>query len=186
VPDVLASTAADLAGFGWRRGQPWLQEVRVPPNLPWQQADLAIRHPRSYWVRLGVEARSGHLPADSLPAALLLPMGRGGPAFLAYPNFDVFTQWNKSLVYATTAAYFATRLQGAPPILRGDGGAGGLSVAQTRELQRGLARRGFNVGKIDGVLGEQTRAAVRQLQLKYGMPADAYPTPALLSRLRGG
>jgi lytic murein transglycosylase len=186
VPDVLASTAADLAGFGWRRGQPWLQEVRVPPNLPWQQADLAIRHPRSYWVRLGVEARSGHLPADSLPAALLLPMGRGGPAFLAYPNFDVFTQWNKSLVYATTAAYFATRLQGAPPILRGDGGAGGLSVAQTRELQRALAHRGFNIGKVDGVLGEQTRAAVRQLQLKYGMPADAYPTPALLSRLRGG
>ncbi|HVV92301.1 MAG TPA: lytic murein transglycosylase [Hyphomicrobiales bacterium] len=186
VPDVLASTAADLAGFGWRRGQPWLQEVRVPPNLPWQQADLAIRHPRSYWVRLGVEARSGRLPADGLPAALLLPMGRGGPAFLAYPNFDVFTQWNKSLVYATTAAYFATRLEGAPAVLRGDGGAGGLSVAQTRELQAALARRGVAVGKIDGVLGEQTRAAVRQLQIKYGMPADGYPTPALLARVRGG
>jgi lytic murein transglycosylase len=186
VPDVLASTANDLASFGWRRGQPWLQEVRVPAPLPWQEADLTIRHPRSYWVRLGVTARGGRLPADGLEASLLLPMGRGGPAFLAYPNFAVFTQWNKSLVYATTAAYFATRLNGAPPIARGDGGAGGLSVAQTRELQTALARRGFSVGKIDGVLGEQTRVAVRAMQIKYGLPADAYPTPALLSRLRGG
>jgi hypothetical protein len=137
-------------------------------------------------VRHGVEARTGRLPADGLPAALLLPMGRGGPAFLAYPNFNVFTQWNKSLVYATTAAYFATRLDGAPQVLRGDGGAGGLSVAETRELQRALARRGFSVGKIDGVLGEQTRAAVRQMQIKYGMPADSYPTEALLGRLRAG
>jgi lytic murein transglycosylase len=183
VPDVLASTANDLASFGWRRGEPWLQEVVVPPNLPWQEADLTITHPASWWAVRGVRAREGHI-AGGLPASLLLPMGRNGPAFLAYPNFRVFTKWNKSLVYATTAAYFATRLAGAPAVLHGHVGRG-LSMSQMRELQHILARRGYNVGQIDGVLGEQTREAVRAEQLKLGLPADSWPTTELLARLGG-
>src|SRR6267142_5521004 len=75
----------------WKRGQPWLQEVHVPAKLPWDQADLAIQHPRSQWAQWGVTYPGGRaLPADTLPASLLLPMGRYGPAFLAYDNFQAY------------------------------------------------------------------------------------------------
>jgi lytic murein transglycosylase len=186
-PDALASAANYLDGLGWQHGQPWLEEVRVPAEMDWSQADVTIKKPRAYWAKVGVTYPGGRpLPADNLPAALLLPMGRDGPAFLAYPNFDVYLQWNQSLVYSTTAAYYATRLAGAPALSRGNGPIEPFSQAQAKELQQILAKRGFDVGKIDGVIGEATRQAVRQMQIKYGMPADGYPTPELLDRLRGG
>ena len=184
VPDVLATTGKFIASLGWQAGQPWLQEVSVPARLPWDQADLAIQHPRAQWAKWGVKARGGGaLKADGLPASLILPMGRKGPAFLAYPNFRVYLEWNQSLVYTTTAGYFATRLAGAPKVSLGDPEPG-LSVDQTKQLQQRLAARGYNVGKIDGVIGAGTRAAVKAVQLQLGMPADSWPTPDLLARLR--
>jgi lytic murein transglycosylase len=182
--DALASAANYMAKLGWKRGQPWLQEVRVPASMPWEQADAEIDHPRSQWVKWGVHAAGGQLPADGLLASLILPMGRNGPAFLGYPNFKIYTEWNHSLIYATTAAYLATRLAGAPRVDPGRGEVDGLSFAETRELQQILARRGYDVGKVDGITGAQTRAAVRDVQKKIGLPADSYPTPELLSRLR--
>ncbi|MEM8688771.1 MAG: lytic murein transglycosylase [Pseudomonadota bacterium] len=186
VPDVLGSTGNLINSHGWRAGEPWLQEVRVPRSMPWDQADIAITHSRAQWAKWGVtRADGGRLKADKLNASLLLPMGHKGPAFLAYHNFTkVYLEWNKSLIYATTAAYFATRLAGAPPVRRGNGTVTPLSQADTKELQRRLARRGFDVGKIDGILGAGTRAAVKAMQKKYGFPADSYPTAALLKRLR--
>ncbi|MDQ4061743.1 MAG: lytic murein transglycosylase [Pseudomonadota bacterium] len=187
VPDVLASTASCLADFGWQRGQPWLQEVRVPAALPWDQADLAIQHPRSQWARWGVTLADGKpLPSDKMPASLLLPMGRFGPAFLAYPNFQVYLKWNQSVVYSTTAAYFAARLAGASPVHRGTGAAAALSPEQVRELQGLLAKSGHAVGTADGRLGAATRAAVKAAQIKFGLPADSYPTPELFRLLRTG
>ena len=129
---------------------------RTLTDLDWKEADLAIKHPRSQLVRWGVRAASGSLPADNLQASLLLPMGRGGPAFLAYPNFETFLGWNQSFVYATTAAYFAARLAGASAVQRGNP-TPGLNAREVAELQRGLARQGFKVGKIDGKLGLETR-----------------------------
>ena len=183
--DALASAANMLASFGWKRGQPWLQEVRVPQELPWDQADLAIKLPRSQWAAWGVTYAGGKpLPADAVKASLLLPMGRNGPAFLSYPNFDVYLQWNSSLVYSTTAAYFATRLSGAGPVGRGDGGAG-ASIADIKAVQRLLAERGYDVGKVDGIVGLQTRAAIKDMQIKLGLPADSYPSKELLAKLGG-
>ncbi len=101
--DALGSAGNFLSKLGWKRGEPWLTEVRVPQNLPWDQADLSIQHPRSQWAKLGVTLANGQpLPADDLKASLLLPMGRFGPAFLAYDNFQMFLKWNQSLVYSTT------------------------------------------------------------------------------------
>jgi peptidoglycan hydrolase-like protein with peptidoglycan-binding domain len=109
-------------------------------------------------------------------------MGHNGPAFLAYPNFDTYLGWNQSLLYATTAAYFATRLAGAPPV---DPGAPrpGLDQDGMKALQRLLQARGHDVGGVDGILGEKTRAAVRREQQRLGLPADAWPTRALMERL---
>src|SRR5471032_1599214 len=90
IPDTLASAANFLVSLGWQRGEPWLQEVIVPREMPWDQADLTIQHPRSQWVTWGVKAANGTLPADTMPASMILPMGRFGPAFLVYPNFKAF------------------------------------------------------------------------------------------------
>ncbi|MDF2998051.1 MAG: lytic murein transglycosylase [Xanthobacteraceae bacterium] len=186
-PDALASAANYIVSLGWKRGQPWLEEVRVPANLPWEQADLSIKVPRSQWAGWGVKrAGGGTLPADGVTASLLLPMGRNGPAFLAYPNFDIYTQWNQSLVYATSAAYFATRLNGAGAYARGQGNIAVLSMAQVAELQRLLNARGHHVGGVDGKLGAATRAAVRTEQQRLGLPADSYPTAELIAKLKTG
>jgi hypothetical protein len=186
VPDVLASTASYLVGLGWKRGEPWLTEVRVPAELPWDQADLAIAPPRSKWASYGVTLADGRpLPADNLPASLLLPMGRFGPAFLVYRNFQIYLQWNNSLVYSTTAAYLATRIAGAPA-LRRTTPPPALSFNETKELQSLLVRAGYDVGTVDGFLGLKTRQAVKSMQVKYGQPADSYPTAELLARMRGG
>ena len=37
--------------------------------------------------------------------------------------------------------------------------------------------------EIDGILGERTREAVQTEQSRLGLPADAWPTRALLDRL---
>lgn len=184
-PDALASSGNLLKAHGWRPGEPWLEEVRLPNRLPWDQADIEIRHPRSQWANWGVRARDGSaLPQDNLPASLLLPMGRNGPAFLAYPNFSVYLEWNQSLVYSTTAAYLATRLAGAPKVSNGRAPVASLSLGETKQLQRHLVARGFDVGKVDGIIGSKTRAAVKAVQTQLGLPADSYPTKELLARLR--
>jgi lytic murein transglycosylase len=186
IPDTLASAANFLVNLGWKRGEPWLQEVRVPQNLKWQEADLNIQHPVSQWAAWGVRPAHGKLPDGALPAALILPMGRHGPAFLAYPNFKAFLGWNAAYVYATTVAYFATRLAGAPVV---DHSAAktvaALSTPQMMELQRLLNKHGFEAGDVDGKLGNGTRGAVKKAQLKLGMPADSWPTAELIARLRG-
>jgi lytic murein transglycosylase len=186
VPDVLASTANYLHGLGWKKGEPWLTEVRVPANMPWDQADLSITLPRSKWAGYGVALADGRpLPADNLPASLLLPMGRLGPAFLAYQNFQIYLQWNNSFVYSTTAAYLAARIAGAPALQRGTPPPA-LPFKDVKDMQAMLVRAGYDVGKVDGFLGLKTRQAVKAMQVKYGLPADSYPTPELLARMHGG
>jgi lytic murein transglycosylase len=189
--DVIGSTANYIAnGLKWRRGEPWLQEVRVPQSLPsgfpWDQADLTVQLPRSKWAQLGVNYPDGKaLPNDNLAASLLLPMGRTGPAFLAYPNFAAYTEWNNSLIYSTTAGYLATRIAGAAPMRRPAAPVAQLPFNDLRELQQLLVRAGYNVGKVDGVMGQQSRSAVKAMQIKYGLPADSWPTSELLARMRG-
>jgi peptidoglycan hydrolase-like protein with peptidoglycan-binding domain len=115
-------------------------------------------------------------------ASVLLPQGHKGPAFLAYPNFRVLFEWNKSFTYVLTAAYFATRIEGAPVYATGEPDAQ-LSLEEMKSLQEKLAARGHDVGAIDGILGAGTRDAVQKEQARLGLPADAWPTRALLDAL---
>ena len=113
-------------------------------------------------------------------------MGRHGPAFLAYPNFQAFLGWNSAEVYSTTVAYFATRLAGAPNVdHEGAKNVRSLTTQQIMELQRILNKLGYDVGEVDGKVGYGTRAAVKKAQIKFGLPADSYPTAELIERLRG-
>lgn len=181
-PDALMSGGAMLSALGWRYGEPWLQEVVLPPDFDWYEAGLHVSRSAQDWARMGVAPRSGSLQGPSLNASILLPQGRFGPAFMAYPNFRVLFEWNQSFTYVLTAAYFATRLEGAPVYNAGNPEPG-LQGEAMKALQRALAARGYDVGGIDGILGAGTRGAVRDVQRALGLPADAWPTPDLLSRL---
>lgn len=186
VPDVIGSSALFVESLGWKRGEPWMQEVRVPASLPWQEADLSIQHSHAEWAKWGVTLADGRpLPANAPPASLMLLMGRHGPAFLVYPNFQVYLKWNQSLIYSSTAAYLATRMAGSPPMSPGNGQVPPLpSIEQMKEMQQLLQKRGFDVGTPDGKLGAGTRKAIRAMQVKFGQPADSWPTLELLEALR--
>jgi len=180
-PDALLSGANLLKSLGWRAGEPWMQEVVMPSDFDWSQTGLDTSKPASDWVAAGVKPRSGTV-ASNLQSSVLLPQGRNGPAFLVYPNFKVFFEWNQSFIYVTTAAYFATRLEGAPVYQPGNPSAA-LGEAQMKALQQKLTDRGHDVGGIDGILGAMTRRAVQLEQSRLGLPADAWPTRELLNKL---
>lgn len=183
--DALGSAAKYIKHLGWRANEPWLVEVRVPRNFPWEQSGLEVEHPAEKWAEWGVKRADGK-PITGPAASLHTPQGRHGPTFLAYPNFkNVYLTWNHSLIYSTTAAYLATRLEGAPPMSRGDG-TRDLDVSGIKELQRLLQQKGHDVGKIDGIVGAGTRAAIKTEQLRLGLPADSYPSSELLEKLRAG
>ena len=184
--DVVGSTGKYLVHLGWKRGEPWLQEIRVPSNLPWKEADLSVQHPRSKWASWGVTYANGKpLPNDNMPTSVVLPLGRFGPSFLAYDNFQAYLKWNQSLNYSLTAGYYATRLDGAPVMNKGAPNIPKITFEETRELQELLQKRGYDVGRIDGVLGLKSRVAIREMQVKLNMPADGWPTAELLGALRG-
>ncbi|WOC16983.1 lytic murein transglycosylase [Pseudochrobactrum sp. MP213Fo] len=183
VADAVMTAARMLSELGWQRGEPWLEAVQLTQELPWENSIRSNRMPHSKWSGWGVQSVNGNpLGADDGDASLLIPMGRKGPAFLSYRNFDIFVEWNKSIVYATTAAYFASRLAGGEPFNPGSPVIG-LTTEELKELQNKLVSHGYEMGRIDGVFGTMTRDAVRTEQLRLGLPADSWPTLELLEKL---
>lgn len=182
VADVIMTTANKLQHRGWKAKEPWVEEVKLPSNLPWEQTGRTNRLPLTQWAEWGVTRRDGSPLTGDAKAGLVLPMGHKGPAFLAYENFDVYLQWNQSALYALTSAYMATRLSGAPQFdLRNPDP--GLNLEQMKDMQTKLQAKGYDVGKIDGILGAGTREAVRQEQIKLGMVVDGWPTAELLAKI---
>lgn len=179
-PDALMSGASMLRALGWQPNQPWLQQVTLPADMNWSLTGLTTEKTLREWAALGLRGRHKPLASDDLMASVLLPQGHKGPAFLVYPNFRVFIEWNESLVYITTAGYFATLLEGGAPLDPVSPDTG-LTGDQMRALQQKLVELGFDVGDVDGILGAKTRAAVRIVQDVLAMPIDGWPTPALLA-----
>ena len=180
--DALLSAAKKLQGLGWQAGAPWLQEIVMPEGFDWAKTGLQTELSIADWAAMGVSGKGIDLPDGAILASVLLPQGRNGPAFLAFPNFKVLFEWNKSFIYVTTAAYFATRLEGAAPYAAGQPDPV-LSQDQMMALQGKLQSLGYDIGKIDGILGAATRAAIQKEQVRLGLPADAWPTAALLGAL---
>ncbi|MDI3368737.1 MULTISPECIES: lytic murein transglycosylase [Pseudomonas] len=187
-PDALASTAHYLQSSGWKRGQPWGFEVQVPTGFDFWQADGALRKPVSEWLAMGVKLPAGtQLPANSnqLSAALLLPAGARGPAFLVLDNFRAILKYNNSSSYALAVSLLGDRFSGWGFI------AGSwpkedlpLSRSERMELQNLLNSNGHEAGNADGIIGANTRKAIRNAQQGLGWPADGYPTHKLLESLR--
>ncbi|MFN3502948.1 lytic murein transglycosylase [Allorhizobium sp. NPDC080224] len=181
-PDALLTAARFIQHLGFKRGEPWIQEVSIPENLPFEKSGLGGTMTAGEWFALGVQPRDGETAFSALPASLILPQGRKGPAFITYPNFNIYLEWNQSFIYTTSAAYFATRFGGAPAYQKGNPEPG-LDTDQMMALQTKLQGLGHDVGKIDGILGAGTRVAVQKEQQRVGLPADGWPTPALLAAL---
>ncbi|WP_288427307.1 lytic murein transglycosylase [uncultured Agrobacterium sp.] len=181
-PDAILTAAKFIQHLGFKKGEPWIQEVSVPENLPWEKSGLGGTLTAGEWFNLGVTPRDGDKNFANLPAALIMPQGRKGPTFLTYPNFNIYLEWNQSFIYTTSAAYFATRLMGAPVYNKGNPDPG-LDDAAMKELQTKLDAKTHDVGKIDGILGSGTRIAVQREQQRLGLPADGWPTRELLDKL---
>jgi len=183
VPDVIMTTARKIHSRGWKTGEPWLQEVRVPDQMPWEETGRTNKLSISQLNAWGVTDRDGKpLRDNGLKAAVILPMGHKGPAFIGYDNYDFYLQWNQSIVYTLTAAHLAARLAGEPPF-EGRSPQEGLVGDAMKQLQQKLHDKGYDVGGIDGVLGTNTREAIRQEQIRLGLPVDGWPTPELLAKL---
>lgn len=185
--DVFGSAANYLKSAGWQANQTWGREVLLPPDFDYALAELDIRKPVSEWARLGVrDPRGRPLPDPAVEVSIILPGGvYGAPAFMVYPNFRVIMVWNRSILYAIAVGHLADRLAGegafvTPPPAREEP----LSLAQVKEIQSLLARYGFDAGKPDGIVGPRTRHAVRAYQKAARLPADGFPTIALLENLR--
>ncbi|AYN95696.1 lytic murein transglycosylase [Pseudomonas sp. LTJR-52] len=185
--DALASTANYLKASGWQDGKPWGFEVRLPQGFDYAQADMDIRKPLSDWQAMGVQGATTPLsPAYSMEqASLLLPAGHRGPAFLVFNNFRTILRYNNSSSYALAVGLLSDSYKGAGKVSAAwpleDVP---LSRSERVELQQRLADRGFTPGAADGIIGANTRKAIRAFQQTLGWPADGYPTPSLLARLR--
>ncbi|EJM24125.1 lytic murein transglycosylase [Pseudomonas sp. GM25] len=199
--DALASTAHYLQSSGWQRGQPWGFEVQLPSGFNYTLADGAIRKSVAEWRQLGVILPNGGqvpagseqlsaallLPAGSeqLSAALLLPAGYRGPAFLILDNFRAILKYNNSSSYALAVSLLSERFNGAG-LINGNWPKDDLPLSRTEriELQNLLTARNYDAGAADGIIGANTRKAIRSAQQSFGWPADGYPTHKLLESLR--
>lgn len=185
MPDVFASTANYLALAGWVAGMPFALEARLPENFPYELAETT-QQPVAAWSRLGVTLADGRpLPPWQGDVGIVVPAGHRGPAFLVSPNFKAILDYNNAASYALSVGLFAERLRGGGRVGRPwPTGDRMLSRTEKEELQRLLAERGFDPGKIDGQIGPGSRAAIRGFQKKAGLPADGYADGTLLERVR--
>ena len=183
--DALASAANYLRAHGWRRGQPWGVEVRLPPGFNFAEADQDNRRPVAHWRARGVTAADGGTLPDHGEAAILAPAGARGPVFAVYDNFRVIKRYNNATSYAIGVGHLADRIAGAGPFRAPWPRAErALSRSEASELQALLTARGFDTGGTDGVIGPNTIAAIRAYQAAQGMVPDGFATAGLLQRLR--
>lgn len=182
--DALASTANYLAKFGWKSGAPAVVEIRLPQGFDYAAADDKIKRTTAAWQAVGVQAVNGSLPASD-DVSILLPAGARGPAFAAYPNFRVIKRYNNATAYALAVAHLAQRIDGGAPYQgawpRDDRT---LSRTEKQELQSRLTSLGFDTQGVDGIIGPNSRTAVRQFQKSAGLIPDGYVSAALLQQVR--
>lgn len=184
IPDVMASTANYLARAGWRQGEPWGMEVRLPDGFDYSLADDS-RRSASEWAELGVRAVGGGELPPLAEAAILVPAGASGPAFLVGRNYRAILRYNNATSYALAVGTLADRIAGRPGVqAEWPRHERPLSRSQVRDMQQALNARGFDVGAPDGIMGPNTRRGLREYQRSAGLTPDGFPTESLLQRLR--
>lgn len=185
VPDALASSANFLRKAGWRTGQAWGYEVRIPKNYR-GRSGRRRKASLSTWAKRGIVKLNGKRPSGKRRAGLILPAGRRGPAFLIFRNFDALYSYNVAISYALSISHLSDRLRGRGRIKKAwPTNDPGLSRVQRTHLQKLLNKNGFNVGKADGRIGPITRAQIKKAQRKFGMKVDGRPGTRIYRKLGG-
>ncbi|WP_243708002.1 lytic murein transglycosylase [Luteimonas arsenica] len=189
IPDALGSTANYLKKSGWRTGEPWGYEVKLPAGFNASQAGRTNRKPLSAWVAQGLRRVDGSaitgVAADAR-SAVILPAGASGPAFVVFRNFDAIYSYNAAESYAFAIAHLADRLRGgAAFVTPWPTDDPGIGRAERRELQTLLLGRGHAIGEADGMVGTLTRRAIVSEQERLGIsPADGRAGVRILEALR--
>ncbi|MCP3126740.1 lytic murein transglycosylase [Shewanella sp. KJ2020] len=182
--DALTSAANFLQHLGWQRNQRWGREVLLPAHFSYDHLGAKQALPLSAWATQAVVQTNGQpLPAVDINAALYLPAGHTGPAFLGYENFNVIMRWNRSEFYAITVGHLADRINGGEPLKVSPSEQPRLSREQVKLLQAKLNEAGFDVGKPDGVLGRNSAAGIQAFQRSQNMVADGFPSPEVFTAL---
>ena len=182
--DALASAAYYLKRMGWQHGLVWGFEVAVPDDFNFAEARIKNAKPVSYWTDKGVRVNGGAIDETLGDVSIFAPAGLRGPVFLLTKNFRVLLRYNTAPAYALAVGHLSQRFFGAAPFNRAWPNADRpLLPDEIAELQRRLRKAGYDTGDIDGVLGRQTIAAVRDYQKDRGLAADGFATPGLLEVL---
>lgn len=187
--DALGSTANYLAKAGWRTGEPWGFEVKLPQGMSTAGEGRKQKKPLTYWIGKGVKTVDNRaldeVVSDNLRAGLLLPAGVNGPAFLVFRNFDVIYSYNAAESYALAIAHLSDRLRGDGPFVTPwPTDDLGLSRAERRELQKLLIQHGYEIGPVDGAIGALTREAIKSEQKRLGLKVDGRAGQKILKALK--
>ncbi|GIU07533.1 MULTISPECIES: lytic murein transglycosylase [unclassified Shewanella] len=183
--DALTSAANFLQNLGWKRNERWGREVTLPENFSYAHLGKAESQPLIRWAELGITQTDGSpLSTPDMQAALYLPSGHTGPAFLGYDNFDVIMRWNRSTFYAIAVGHLADRINGAVALKVAPPKMPNLSRARVKELQNQLNQLGYDVGKADGILGSKSVKGLQSFQKSQGLVADGYPDEATFKALK--
>lgn len=183
--DALASTAAYLAKHGWKKGQPWGVEVRLPAGFDYSSARRDTMRAPSEWASLGVMGIDGRPVPNYGKGSILLPAGASGAAFMIFDNFAVIERYNKADAYVIGVGHLSDRLRGGPAIQASwPRGYAPLSFKEKMQMQRILKRKGFLDDKADGIIGPNTINAIRAFQNSVGVTPDGYPSQTLLKLLK--
>ena len=187
IPDALASTANYLKQAGWRPGEPWGYEVKLPVDFDAKLAGRKNKRPLSDWIARGVSRMDGaSIPATDTQAGVLLPAGANGPAFLVFRNFDAIYSYNAAESYALAIATLSDRLRGGGPLVAPwPTDDPGLGRGERKQLQTLLLARGHAIGEADGMIGTLTRRAIVVEQQRLGLqPQDGRAGRKILEALR--
>jgi membrane-bound lytic murein transglycosylase B len=186
LPDAFSSAANFLFNMGWRTGEIWGREVRLPENFDLTLATMDRKKSLKDWASIGVRRSNGTaLPQEDMEGSIVLPQGYKGPAFLVYNNFRTILRWNRSINYAISVGHLSDRIIGLPQIANGRGAEHEpLMRDEIMEIQQLLNSLGFDAGSDDGLAGPRTHTAIRAFQKENSLPPDGYPSPALLKLLR--
>jgi lytic murein transglycosylase len=184
VPDALGSTANFLKQAGWISGQPWGVEVQIPPNYA-GPSGRRTKQSLAQWKSLGIKALATVSLPDTTQAALLLPAGVQGPAFLVFRNFDAIYSYNAAESYALAIAHLSDRLKGGAPFKTAwPTDDAGTSRAERREIQQALLKRGYDIGEVDGLIGAKSREAISEFQKTNGLTVNGRAGQQVLKALR--
>jgi lytic murein transglycosylase len=187
VPDALASAAKQLAGKGWRAGEPWAIEVRAPATADCSTGVPEVTKPIGEWLKRGfVPAYGRKLGAAELSyeASVLQPEGSYGPSFLAPKNYFVLKDYNYSDLYVLFVGHLSERIAGGRPFETPWSKNAQLKTTDVETMQRRLTALGLYKDKIDGKAGMLTRAALGAYQKKNGLKVDCWPTATVLEHMR--